>query len=372
MAKKAADLTTQLEAARAITDDAALLDALLVAYRARPLPGLVELIAIAGKRAATEHPMTGSLNDQHAMWRGVATLERATDLEWLIANVITGRTEYSIERITLLERWPVDPRLASGLLGLAAGKQMTTAKVFWRDAFRFINKQAHPGLAAILAPMLALEPTTAFERSLLKKLRVIEAKLARLESPSPSTTETAALGKLAERLQVKQVRAAAKTADDFLRQIWAAPADDSLREVFADWLQERGDPRGEFISLQLARARRRLEAAKRPTGKTISGITLRVALPDETKALARERALLAKHKREWAAPFEAVLSLPKSTFESGFLHTAHVHWRKLSSVPALMTHPAWATVRQFSFDLEGAKAVDPWIDHMIGLGAKRD
>ena len=33
--------------------------------------------------------------------------------------------------------------------------------------------------------------------------------------------------------------------------VYARPADDGARQVLADALQELGDPRGEFISLQL-------------------------------------------------------------------------------------------------------------------------
>jgi uncharacterized protein (TIGR02996 family) len=38
----------------------------------------------------------------------------------------------------------------------------------------------------------------------------------------------------------------------FLRAIQSRPDDDLLRLVFADWLEERGDPRGDFIRLHLA------------------------------------------------------------------------------------------------------------------------
>src|SRR5213078_1683780 len=41
----------------------------------------------------------------------------------------------------------------------------------------------------------------------------------------------------------------------FLRAIRAAPDDDLPRLVYADYLDERGDPRGEFIRLQCELAR---------------------------------------------------------------------------------------------------------------------
>ena len=55
----------------------------------------------------------------------------------------------------------------------------------------------------------------------------------------------------------RSVRRAANRAGEteLLAEIYAAPDDDAPRLVYADWLQERGDPRGEFIALQLERAR---------------------------------------------------------------------------------------------------------------------
>jgi uncharacterized protein (TIGR02996 family) len=43
--------------------------------------------------------------------------------------------------------------------------------------------------------------------------------------------------------------------EPFIRQIVANPSDDSLRIVYADWLEERGDPRGEFLRIQTALTR---------------------------------------------------------------------------------------------------------------------
>lgn len=367
MGRKAADITAELEAAGAIADRDALLEALLVAYRARPLPGLVDVITLAGTRVAARYPTTGSLNDQHARWFEVAVRQRAFDLEWLLATLITGRTEYSIERITKIKGWPLDPRLSAGLLALANDKQIS-ARPFWKTAFELIGKHIHLGLVPILAPMRSLSPQTEFETFLKKKLVALDGKLARFVPPSASTTERVALAKLAERLALNQHRAAEKTADEFLREIWAAPSDDGLREVFADWLQERGDPRGEFITLQLTRLRTN---ANRRGAEAASGMVLRQLGPQEAKAFAREKALLAEHRRAWSAPFEAILAHPKSKFDRGFLSIAHVHWRKLASLPPLMTHPAWATVRQFQIDPEGERACAAWIDHVIMLGAKR-
>jgi uncharacterized protein (TIGR02996 family) len=41
------------------------------------------------------------------------------------------------------------------------------------------------------------------------------------------------------------------TDADFLTAIRANPEDDALRLVYADWLEERGDPRGELLRLEM-------------------------------------------------------------------------------------------------------------------------
>src|SRR5262249_27280351 len=37
----------------------------------------------------------------------------------------------------------------------------------------------------------------------------------------------------------------------FLRSIYNQPDDDALRLIYADWLEERGDPRAEFLRLEV-------------------------------------------------------------------------------------------------------------------------
>jgi uncharacterized protein (TIGR02996 family) len=67
----------------------------------------------------------------------------------------------------------------------------------------------------------------------------------------------------------------------FLQAIRESPDDDTPRLVFADWLSERGNVRGEFIRVQCELARMAEDDPGRP-------------------ALAeREKELLAAHQREW-------------------------------------------------------------------------
>src|SRR5687768_8236847 len=73
-------------------------------------------------------------------------------------------------------------------------------------------------------------------------------------------------------------------AQGFIRAIIESPDDDGIRLIFADWLEERGDPRGEFIRLQVERARPGLDEVRRERNRL------------------REKKLLDAHGRQWVAP----------------------------------------------------------------------
>jgi uncharacterized protein (TIGR02996 family) len=75
------------------------------------------------------------------------------------------------------------------------------------------------------------------------------------------------------------------SADGFIRAIIEEPDDDALRLIYADWLDERGDPRGRFIRVQCRLA------------------VLPPDDPDRFELEDEERDLLKAHEDEWAAPF---------------------------------------------------------------------
>ena len=71
---------------------------------------------------------------------------------------------------------------------------------------------------------------------------------------------------------------------DLLQAVYTAPDDDAPRLVYADWLEERGDPRAEFIRAQV-------ERAMTPEWD-----------PRHEELEAREQELLREHYEEWAGP----------------------------------------------------------------------
>src|SRR5437588_11228665 len=89
----------------------------------------------------------------------------------------------------------------------------------------------------------------------------------------------------------------------FINAILANPEDDALRLIYADWLEERGDPadaaRAEFIRAQAELFSLADDDPRRPL------------LED------REHELLAEHESRWLGDWPRYV--PRWRFERGFL-----------------------------------------------------
>ena len=80
------------------------------------------------------------------------------------------------------------------------------------------------------------------------------------------------------------------TQDDaFLEAIIDSPEDDGLRLIYADWLEEQGDPRGEFVRVQVELAR------------------LTEQDPRWAGLAEREAQLLDEHGWKWLRPLKRLL-----------------------------------------------------------------
>ena len=93
-----------------------------------------------------------------------------------------------------------------------------------------------------------------------------------------------------------------------LAGVLESPDDDAARLVYADWLMEQRDPRGEFISLQCALARRSLDPQRREEYR------------------ARALALLAQHEDAWAA---GAATAEARFFRRGFIDEVRGKTKKL-------------------------------------------
>jgi uncharacterized protein (TIGR02996 family) len=97
----------------------------------------------------------------------------------------------------------------------------------------------------------------------------------------------------------------------FLRAITAAPEDDLPRLIYADYLDERGDPRGEFIRVQVALSRPDAQWSVR----------------DSRELRARERLLLYRHRSAWLGRLDGEWR-GDAVFDRGFIVQVDVSARQ--------------------------------------------
>ena len=112
-------------------------------------------------------------------------------------------------------------------------------------------------------------------------------------------------------------------ADTLLDEIYAAPDDDGIRSIYADYLIEQGDPLGTFISLQLGRARDR------------------IASPSD-----EEQQLLDTHWRAWIGDSATQLSPLHVGFERGFFSECDLTDRTVRITEASITVRPWSRLRR--------------------------
>jgi uncharacterized protein (TIGR02996 family) len=147
----------------------------------------------------------------------------------------------------------------------------------------------------------------------------------------------------------------------FLRAIRAAPDDDLPRLIYADYLDDHGDPRGEFIRVQIERPRLRRDDPRRMELK------------------AREDELLRRHREEWEGPLAAVVS--HAVFRRGFIDDVLVmaeaflaHARILFDWAPIQTIKLRGTFRYVAAilkrpELAALSGLDLCFDHLDGRDA---
>ncbi len=333
-------------------DPRAALTEAVQAWRKTKNPRFAALADWATARALPEpRPLVGASAKKAdvAAWLALLEAGDALDLPRLLAAVPCGKSALAAERVTLLAKLN-DPRVISGVLALleAPPFRAKTALPFFRACATALansnDPRVRPALEDLARRYKAIVETSVGDDVGALLRRTAETLDQVKPGPLPAALEqkAAALEALfeAERTRTQrhasQSRTTGQSDEALLAAIYAAPDDDGPRMVYADTLTERGDVRGEFIALQLARARGHATAEQR----------------------RRERELLADPKRR------AAWSLPLSQggeahFERGLPFELMLDPRTLKHLVGL---PALATLK----GLDGLDR-DPPLKHTVAL-----
>ncbi len=337
-----------LAAARNATTPEARLAALLDAWRATKLPEIATVIEKLGAQLAAARPrLPGkTLDARHAAWFALATKPDPANIGLLLSDPSVlaehsygsqwGRTLH--RKLVAIGTWPADPRVARALG--AALREWVGFSDYATLALRALSRIGDP---RSLVGVRGLR-----DRKKIKAKAEADKAVAALAKVKPARADAETRKVLRELASIGKGKR--KTEAALLAAIYADPADDGARLVYGDALQERGDPRGEYIVLAVRHARGELDAPGR----------------------GRMRKLLAANKAKWSKPLEPALAHGGAKeFRRGFLSRAKVTGVPMvgeSKIRAIYNHPAWALVDEVEFSAPGLEFRAPLVAHLRKLG----
>ena len=286
-------------------DHAAALPALLAAWREVRSTRIAELVDRVARKVVRP-PIATRRSDSATRWHELAVAKDPLDVDRLLAAQWPGTWSGDHKCMKRLFAFPDDPRIAMAIAGRLVAARYRNAHRYYDPLYRKLEQLGDLRVVPLLEGRLAQLPAGEHAEAALV------AKLHALEVPAFEADEAAELGLLEARFaaELASERAKAKGEAEFLAAIHADPDDTALRQVFADWLLERGDRRGELIALQLAGTHPR-----------------------------REAPLLKRSGAAWAGPLDKALEPDGRIWERGFVAGGVLR----RGVPDL-TSPAWSTV----------------------------
>lgn len=277
-------------------------------------------------------------------------------LEAIVSEDAVGGTQ----RLGALERRR-DPRIAAQLVAWCATPpwHATGAQPFYRELFARLVLIADPrsiaslpkAKTAMAKKIKGASMRTWMGNQIGKCAAAIAARYpegvpalaAKQRALVTKAGKAIAAGGAAVIVPVKQSRATV-AADALLAAIHANPHDDAPRQVYADVLSEKGDPRGEFITMQLARSGR----APTPAEK----VAELKALKKHAKTWLAEISpmLTSMAQRLQVGPQQAIGSIG---FERGFLTSMFLGGRE-KDIERCVGASVLATLENLALDRHGA------------------
>ncbi|HTL33788.1 MAG TPA: TIGR02996 domain-containing protein [Kofleriaceae bacterium] len=295
------------------------LELLLAAWRDVPDAELATAIDVVGLHAARGTRVRGE-------WLTAAKRHDPVELHHLIAtlNEIDLHDIYGeIPRIEALAGWG-DPRADMAIATQV--QQFSGVQAQVKRALAALRQVTDPRVLDRLPDIEEHFQYGTGERTAMASCaKHLRATLAPATLPADDVAHVRAI---LERLPVADDRSGEA---ELLAAVYESPDDDAPRAVYADWLLERGEPRGELIALQLKRERSReddrriheLESAHLATWlgplATVPGIELRRGFIGAVTGMAADwlenlRSRELPDDPQWATLEECVMFPPPRAF----------------------------------------------------------
>ncbi|MFO0551240.1 MAG: TIGR02996 domain-containing protein [Polyangiaceae bacterium] len=341
-------LLPHLEATRAAleaNDAPAALRAALEAWRSARTPRLADLVDRLSAVVTPTRPFAKTKSVKARTEAVLAALKKKNELELggVLEQPWPGKWQDAEPVLEAVCAQPPDPRVAVALARLidAAPYDTWTTGRFWNRVLNRIVSLEDVRVVPILESAFE-RPRSSYFRDTKARIKSSIATLHAREPVTLAEAELAVVVAIEAHFATDVHRASQKSRGEaeMLAEIYARPDDLALRQVFADFLVERGDPRGEHIAIGLARREGRADAA----------------------ALRKQAAIAKKHGASWIGELDRVLARDGRVFDAGFLKAATLElvakreYRRATELPAALRSAALSTVTSLGF---GREAQDP-------------
>jgi len=250
----------------------AAIEALLSCWRETRVPAVADAIDRATRLLPTWEKPLDALDEKsaHEAWLAAFAEDPALHLPQLLQYVRVGGSTAATRHVTELATLPDDPRMATHLSAVAAMFGVSPEKAqYWRTLFEIVARAKdvrtcaplrtdfrdfestywyhHKHGRRIVGPF-AFDPAAAFAKW----------PLALDAATQPQFEQVLA------RLSEAEARAD-QTERKLLAEIAGSWSDNGPRLVYADWLSDRGHPRGELIVLACKKQRTKAEEQRLTT-----------------------------------------------------------------------------------------------------------
>ena len=291
------------------------LQALVQAWTHKPLAALGSLVPRVPLPVA---PFQGDTD----AWAEAARKASVDERGALLATLLTGGLAEVRRKLEAVSSWR-DPRLSAALEAALTEPPWSsnTSRPTWRALFALVSGSGDPRFVALAQTLPAGWTMRSAQKQWLVEAfhEAVGSLPATLE---PTAQEAALLATLEGLLALPTPKKSRGPRPDFAA-VYAAPADDGPRQVLADALLEQGDPRGDFLSLQLRAKKGKAE-------------------------LAQEKALLKTHAKAWLSVFGPALGAAVK-WRRGFPAEGLVKFRDEAAARKYGALAEWATFESLTW-----------------------
>jgi uncharacterized protein (TIGR02996 family) len=315
-------VTADLQANRA---EQALVGLLAIWAESR-VPKIAALIEALSEHLGSAYPPlpSGTRREFDEAWTARLRAGDPVERGLLLERALEGGGPDLCRRMELLAALPPDPRIASTLLRAVLHWKASPRSKAWTAMHRVLRVHADPRtLTALEQHNRAGNDYPDWRRrgGDGRTISMVRKALAK-KNIALSSADRAAVSALSELIERGS---GGDPGSLLLAKLRAHPDDLDCRRVYADWLAQRGDPRGEFITLQL------LELDGDPSA-------------NDPAVRRRISKLRSDHEVEWLGRLASCFCEKSVCFVGGFPVSGRVRPR-LRNPGMFVDAPEWATFR---------------------------